>query len=317
MAYEVSSDVNEFEFDDHTTYFEKLNTLVGAMQGADKAPEIFKPVTQYDDSYSGCEKISNYFRTTYTAIENGKATVTYSFVADTAAEYYFYTPAEKTKDCTLYVNGTNFGNYLGKNTQHIFSLGWFEDGENVTVKIEFEEDSLSLKGGCNYIWYLDRAVFEESFTDLLDNSQFVIDENYQEDHLTGTIKTNNTNTTILSTIAYDKGWQVFVDGEQVETYQTLDALIAFDIAGAGEHRVEFKYIPKIYVIGASLSVIGICIFVVLCCTDYVLKRTIFANKQLKVSDIPWVLEDFDEVDLLESGIKEYCDLQENENQENK
>lgn len=318
IAYEVSSDLNDYSFDDHSTYFEKLNALVGAMQGTDDTPEIFKPVNNYSDSYMGCDKISNYFRTTYEPFnETEKATVTYSFVADTAAEYFFYTPTEKTKDCTLYVNGSSLGNYLGSNTKHIFSLGWFEKGESVTVKIEFKEDSLVLKGACDYIWYLDRTVFEESFADLLDNSQFIIDENYKEDHLTGTIKTDKANTMILSTIAYDEGWNVYVDGKQVETYQTLDALIAFDIETVGEHSVEFRYMPKIYILGAALSIIGICTFAIMCCTDYVLKRTVFANKQLKISDTPWVLEDFDEEYLLESDIEKVCELQKKENQENK
>ncbi len=317
IAYEVSADVNEFDFKNYTTYFEKLNALVGAMQGAEIAPEIFKPVTAYDDTYGGCEKSSNYLKTTYTALDGEKATVTYSFIADTAAEYYFYTPTDKTKDCTLYVNGTSLGNYLGSNTKHIFTLGWFDAGEDVTVEIEFEEESLSIKSGCNYIWYLDRTVFEESFGDLLDNSQFVIDGDYKEDNLTGTIKTDKANVTILSTIAYDKGWQVFVDGKEVETYQTLDSLIAFDIEEAGEHSVEFKYMPKIYVTGAAVSIIGICIFAVLCCTDFVLKRTIFAKKQQKIIDVPWVLEDFDEIDLLGSDIEENKDQGNIENKENK
>jgi len=160
-------------------------------------------------------------------------------------------------------------------------------------------------------------VFEESFGDLLDNSQFVIDGDYKEDNLTGTIKTDKANVTILATIAYDKGWQIFVDGKEVETYQTLDSLIAFDIEEAGEHSVEFKYMPKIYVTGAAVSIIGICIFAVLCCTDFVLKRTIFAKKQQKIIDVPWVLEDFDEIDLLESDIEENKDQGNIENKENK
>ncbi len=317
IAYEVSPEVNEYSFDDHTTYFEKLNALVGAMQGVKDTPDIFKPVNDYSDSYMGCDKISNYFRTTYEPFnETEKATVTYTFTADTAAEYFFYTPPEKTKDCTLSVNGSSLGNYLGSNTKHIFSLGWFEKGETVTVKIEFKEDSLILKGACDYIWYLDRAVFEESFADLLDNPQFVIDENYKEDRLTGTIKTDKTNTMILSTIAYDEGWNVYVDGRKVETYQTLDALIAFDIEEIGEHSVEFRYMPKIYVVGAVLSIMGICVFALLCCTDFVLKRTLFANKQVKISDTPWVLEDFDEENLLESDVEEVEEAPNNP-QENK
>ena len=68
----------------------------------------------------------------------------------------------------------------------------------------------------------------------------------------------------MTTIPYDKGWQVFVDGKQVETYSIYgDSLMAFDIENAGEHEIEFKYMPKIYVVGGIISAVSFVGFVVI------------------------------------------------------
>ena len=98
---------------------------------------------------------------------------------------------------------------------------------------------------------------------------------------------------IMTTIPYDEGWQVYVNGEKTETYRTLDALMTFDIDDAGEHDIELKYMPKIYKVGIILSVTGASVFIIICCADAVLKRTAFKNKRKSDINIPWVLEDFD------------------------
>ena len=67
---------------------------------------------------------------------------------------------------------------------------------------------------------------------------------------------------MLSGIYRPDSGQIFVDGKEVETYATLgDTLMAFDITDAGEHTVEMKYMPKIYVIGGIVSAISVAAFV--------------------------------------------------------
>ncbi len=295
IAYGVSKNVNDFNFDDYNTYFEKLNGLVGSLRGTDITPELFKPVTNYSESFIGCSKDSTATRVTYTAeSEKSTATVSFKFIATTDAEYYFYTPSPSPKECSISVNGISFGKYLGSDTRHIFSLGWFEQGKEVEVKITLGDDPLNIYTNCEYIWYLDKENFDASFADLKDNAQFIIDSEYKEDHLTGSITTVEESTTVLTTIAYDEGWQVYVDGKEIDTYKTLDALIAFDIDTVGEHTLELKYMPTLYRIGIVLSVSGICVFVIICVIDFVLKRTLMKSRQRYNTDIYWVLEDFDE-----------------------
>ena len=156
------------------------------------------------------------------------------------------------------------------------------------------KETLSLVRNCNYVWYIDRDEFEESFADLLDNPQFIIDDGFTDDHLVGTMTTTEDTTNVMTTISYDEGWKIYVDGDPVEIYRSVDALISFDIVGAGEHTVEMRYMPDIYRLGMTVSIIGITAFIVLCVIDLVLKKTLMKNKVLKCIDTPWVLEDFDE-----------------------
>ena len=318
MAYGVSEDVINFEFEQHSTYFKKLNALVGAMAGYDKAPDIFKPVYNVSESSMGCTQGGSSFNKTYTkTTENSNAYVTFSFIATETAEYYFHTPSNNPKECVLYIkiiktleDGTqqtqeySLGNFLGSDTRHIFSLGMFEKGTKVELKIKLKDDPLNIIGGLNYVWYIDRQEYERVFADLNNNPQWNIDDKFTDDHLTGTITTDKTSTMILTTIAYDEGWKVYVDGEQVDTYQTLDALVAFDIKGEGEHTLEMKYRPDIYYFGMKISIGGISVFIIICVLDFVLRKTRFVKSKDTVIQEYWVLEDFDED--YEQSLTEVC-----------
>ena len=112
------------------------------------------------------------------------------------------------------------------------------------------------------VYYLDVTAFKSAMAKLSSN-QFVIND-YSETSFVGTIETDTENACIQTTIPYDKGWKVYVDGAPVEIYKTFDALVAFDIQTAGEHTVKMTYMPKELTIGALISVISIAAFATLC-----------------------------------------------------
>ena len=82
----------------------------------------------------------------------------------------------------------------------------------------------------------------------------------------------------------------------VETYETLDALIAFDIDEAGEHSIELKYMPEIYKLSFAISGAGIALFLLLCIIDVFFKplfRKLLKLEDPVTDDILWTLDDFD------------------------
>ena len=97
----------------------------------------------------------------------------------------------------------------------------------------------------------------------LSSNQYVITD-YTETSFIGTISTNTENACIQTTIPYDEGWKIYVDGEPVEIYKTFDALVAFDIEADGQHTIKMTYMPTKIIIGAAISIASISAFALIC-----------------------------------------------------
>ena len=85
---------------------------------------------------------------------------------------------------------------------------------------------------------------------------------FTEDSFTGSITVTGEGKTVFTTIPYDAGWQITVDGVPVTGYETLDALLAFDL-DEGTHTVELVYRPRSFVLGSVISVVSFTLFLAL------------------------------------------------------
>ncbi len=275
IAYGVDSSTDQLDLASFgKNRFQRINAIVNSMLGEDTVGAVFSPVSEYETTRSAaCSQQSTGTQTTYSvsASAEDKATVTYSFTVQKSGEYYFYPPHRSNKDALLSVNGIEIGPFLGNNTSYVASLGWFEAGETVNVTLTLTEDSITLYDSYQYFWYLDHEVFEESFAKLKENPQFVVTD-YTEDRLTGTIETEKNDQMILTTIPYDQGWKVYLDGQEIETYKTMDALVAFDIEEPGNHTLEIKYRPTIYRVGMTVSLLGTGLFAAICTVDLLIRK---------------------------------------------
>lgn len=224
-------------------------------------------------------------------------------------EVLFYAPSDYTREANLELNGSRVGSdgkYFTSGTNRIISLGIHEPTKNeegdyimakqMNLKITLEGEELYLLKDCDYFYTIDREALEYAFKKLQSNPQLEIYEGYTDDHMTGEITTTKEDQMILTTIPYDKGWNITVDGKPVETYETLDALIAFDIEEAGEHSIELKYMPAIYKVSFVISMMGIALFLLLCIIDIFFKplfRKLLKLEDPSTEDILWTLDDFD------------------------
>ena len=94
---------------------------------------------------------------------------------------------------------------------------------------------------------------------------------YGNDYVKGEIYLPAGQELIFTTIPYDEGWQVYVDGEKAETVQVLGTLLAIP-STEGFHELEFVYRPDCAVYGGILSVLGIVIFAVLILWSFLAKK---------------------------------------------
>lgn len=67
---------------------------------------------------------------------------------------------------------------------------------------------------------------------------------------------------MMTSIPYDAGWTVHVDGAMVETFGINDGFLAFNV-GAGVHTVKFTYQPTGWLLGLGISAVSVVVLIVL------------------------------------------------------
>ncbi len=91
-----------------------------------------------------------------------------------------------------------------------------------------------------YVYYYNIDKFKEIFN-VLKEEQLNIQIN-KGHYLSGTIKVKHKNI-LFTSIPYDENWHVYIDGKEVTKEKLLNSLIGIKLS-KGEHKIEFKYIPK-------------------------------------------------------------------------
>ena len=237
--------------------------------------KVMVPIEVTDVTEQNLSKNNSAGHIRYSTIAEGTdASLSFTFTAVTEDEIFIHIPTGYARECVLTANSASRGKILGNETERIISLGKFTPGQSVTVKLKLDNqyNDLYIKETEYYFYYLDKNAFETVFEELNEAPQFIVNEGFTDDHLEGTIKTDKASQMILTTIPYDEGWQVIVDGEPVRIFKVADALIAFEIDTAGEHTLEFKYAPKIVILGAIISLSSTILFAGIIVVPYLLKK---------------------------------------------
>ncbi len=106
------------------------------------------------------------------------------------------------------------------------------------------------------------AIIDEQYKNLLDTtrlgadpSAFIKMEKYHPDHIEYSYSAPRDVIAVFSEIYYDKGWNMYIDGEQ-KPYFRADYVLRAAQLTAGNHKVEFKFEPKSYYMGEKISLAG-------------------------------------------------------------
>ena len=95
----------------------------------------------------------------------------------------------------------------------------------------------------------------EGFTPGRDSSDLIRLDTYAPNDLRYSYKSKNNGLAVFSEIYYPKGWNAYVDGKLSPHFQT-DYVLRAMVLPAGEHKVEFKFEPKVYRIGEKISLVS-------------------------------------------------------------
>ncbi|MBO4338345.1 MAG: YfhO family protein [Clostridia bacterium] len=188
-----------------------------------------------------------------------KGFVEYSYHIPSDGEYYIYVSQNRNRKGTeIIVNGEKyeFLKYIS-NLYHdpntILPIGNHKGGEKLTVRIpvtELTKDSvLSV-----YLASFNKDKFIEGYNKLSQHTLKLTE--FENTHFKGEV-TAGEDCLLFTSIPYDKGWHITLDGETVDKNDVIavdDAYISIPLT-KGEHTVEFNYFPQGLKAGACISAV--------------------------------------------------------------
>ncbi len=189
--------------------------------------------------------------------------INYEFVAPNSSEMYLNLSTYRiVNDTKVYVNGLEVAG-CGSDTfySQIYRLGSFEEGEQVNISIQSDCDSWTCLDV--NIGYFDLDSFNSQFAklDLGKVTATKIADGYVDLSVNGV----GADETVITTIPYENGWTLYIDGQETEIKHYQGAFIAFKCP-EGAHTAELRFIAPGLKTGAVISGVGIvalAVFVVL------------------------------------------------------
>ncbi len=160
-----------------------------------------------------------------------------------------YNDISKTRTIKNYLTSP----YCMDDSEILLNMGYYVDANGMII-IEFSKvghyqwDDIK-------IYAVSMEDYEEDIKELKRSNFETI--SYENGYMKGTVDAEVSGILQFSTI-YDKGWKVYVDGEQVDTFESNKYFLGIYIT-KGEHIVELKYETPYLKVGAVISIIGITI----------------------------------------------------------
>lgn len=186
----------------------------------------------------------------------------YTFTNTKNYDFFAY-PNVKTNfinnedEVELFINGISLGNY----TNSFFTMQFFENHaeQGVSMEVETKNNKESKRKYNPYVYYFNTDAYRDIFSQLQQNSLKII--KFKNHYLEGKANVTKENHYLFTTIPYDKGWTIHVDGKKIKYDKVFDTFIGFDLK-EGTHKITFSYWPPGLTLGfilSSMSLFG-CIF---------------------------------------------------------
>lgn len=281
MGFMANSDlINYNGTDDEDTYnpFDKQNEFFSLATGIDE--DVYTPLDVVSQGHTDYNTfpVNRLSYGSYSFSTNDQTTaphLKWNYEAPEDGCYYAYVQITDCDNVTVMCNDaarTGTSTFYIKRP-YIMAIGHFNKGDKISISGDLEAGA---SGSAKvYVNKLNSDVFDRGYDALDDNvmttthlsgSKMEGTINAEKDGLFYTSvpyesgKTED-DTLIGKLFACDnEGWTAYVDGEQVEITPIAGALVAFELP-KGEHTIRLSYLPKGFIKGTVITVVGLVAFI--------------------------------------------------------
>lgn len=231
----VNNDVSKCKIDSNSNDRLKYqNELIKCLTGKDE--KIFEKIN--------IDKIDkNTFK-----FKNTQNKDFYSFV-NVKSDYL-----KNDESINLYINDILLSAY----SSSTFAIQEFKNNADIGTEFTFKLEG-NIKNYEPVSYYFNKDTYKEVFSNLNQNQLKI--SKLKNGYIKGTATGENENSYLFTTIPYDKGWHIYMDGKEIKYDEIYDTFIGFKI-GKGKHNIEFKYTPVGLKEGILISILAIFISVI-------------------------------------------------------
>ena len=175
----------------------------------------------------------------------------FTFTAEENGQYYVYVTNKKVEKVTASM-GEKSQTFDNVDRGYLLELGYLVRGTDAELRCE-DDGNPTLQAE---VWRFDTEAFKE-FYEKMDQNPVNLTE-WTDTKLAGTIHAGAAGT-MYTSIPYDKGWKLTVDGVETETRQIFDTFLVADLT-EGDHEITLTYEPQGLKTGAMITGASLAIF---------------------------------------------------------
>ncbi|MDD5602836.1 MAG: YfhO family protein [Eubacteriales bacterium] len=184
----------------------------------------------------------------------------------TDAPLYAWFASGELKKCSLEVNGDYAGEYFDESDRYPVYIDEGGNSGTVCVKMILSDEYLLL--GDYKFAFIDMEKFESAAAELQAGGLEL--KSFSERRILGSVKAG-TGGILTSSIIYDPGWRIFIDGEEARTFRAAGVFLGTDVP-AGIHDIEYVYTPPGLFAGAAVSTVSLAAVAVCMLTNAARKK---------------------------------------------
>ena len=252
--------------------FANQNSVMNALTGEDKS--YFKRLEVIEDETNNVIRetlVDGHTKYTVNDKNISDSHIDFLVKVDRDTGVYMYFPTSYERKCNVWVQDereyamaeqpmSQAGQFFESDEYSILKLGDFSEGQTLRVRMTIDNkyDETFWK---DYIFCsFDYDTFAQDCKKVQQRSLNVT--KFEDTYLEGTVNADSEGQYLFTTIPYEEGWTVTVNGKEVKQETALESLIAVPLE-KGENKVTFRFLPKYYILSLIITGFGvICLVIV-------------------------------------------------------
>ena len=283
LAYLTDTIVTQLQLEDFPgdadDVFVRQNRLLSAMLGERHVNSYFTHIDSADiirteegvNVGSTTDGHMAFYAHSEASVAAGNSKIIFNMTAEADGEIFMWLPTKYESRLNVWVNRKNeygevlknewVGNVFEYDDYCVVNLGEFTQDEMFSVTLTLTKNDVYFKNA--YFAYINTELYDTALARLREMNVDTTAERVSPTVIRVETFTN-TERLLFTTIPFEPGWSVTIDGNKSEHTNVLDGTLIGVIIPPGAHVIEFKYTPAGYPSALYLTGGGVLIFILLC-----------------------------------------------------